>query len=47
MEPPEPSPDYSVTHPLRPIISASMLTLLLFALSTAIAYMALRASPPP
>ena len=47
MEPPPPSPDYSVTHPLRPIISASILTLLLFALSTAIAYLALRASPPP
>jgi signal transduction histidine kinase len=47
MEPPAPSPDYSVTHPLRPIISASILTLLLFALSTAIAYMALRPSPPP
>jgi signal transduction histidine kinase len=47
MEPTPSSADYAVTHPLRPIISASVLTLLLFALSTAIAYLAVRGAPPP
>ena len=47
MEPTAPSADYAVTHPLRPIISASVLTLLLFALSTVITCLAVRAAPPP
>ena len=47
MEPTTTSADYAVTHPLRPIISASVLTLLLFAQSAAITYLAVRAAPPP
>ncbi len=47
MEPTTSSADYAVTHPLRPIISASVLTLLLFSLSAAITYLAVRAAPPP
>lgn len=39
--------DYSVTNPLRPIVSASLLSLMLFTLSAAIAYLAVRDAPPP
>ena len=46
MQSPTPGADYAVTHPLRPIIAASVLTLMLFALSSAIVYLAVRDAPP-
>ncbi len=39
--------DSAVTHPLRPLLTASVLTLFLFGLSTAISFAAVRAAPPP
>ncbi|QYE36579.1 HAMP domain-containing histidine kinase [Polymorphobacter sp. PAMC 29334] len=39
--------DYAVTHPLRPMLTAGILSLGLFVLSSVLSYATIRASPPP
>ncbi len=39
--------DYAVTHPLRPMLTAGILSLGLFVLSSVLSYAIVRASPPP
>ncbi len=38
---------YAVTHPLRPVLIAGVLTLFLFVLSAGLSFAAVRAAPPP
>ncbi|MGI4881128.1 MAG: hypothetical protein ACRYG4_27010, partial [Janthinobacterium lividum] len=39
--------DYAVTHPLRPMLTAGVLSLGLFVLASVLSYATVRASPPP